>query len=350
MSNISLVIVGKDELYLSSLEICLLKNMGDMVDITMITNDEYYNYFFSMPQKIDVLIIEENLYGQIVEKQNVGNIFVLEETKTNNLYKQNVMGIYKFSSVKEIFHKISGKIGSDFKEDNNKNEGTTQTIFVYSPIGGSGKTLLALSMCHELAEFNKHVLYINIETIQNFHWFLSSQEEVSDEFCYNLANHNANLIMNFASYVGNEGFDYIKPIHGSMLSFGIKKSDYFYLISELVQSQKYDYIIIDSNIDLDENNCKMMGLCDRVVSIVKQDALSVWKVDSYLENIDYSDSQKYLFVCNKFKADTRNYIVESEYLYECNITEYIGDYGTDMVLLREMTDNHSMKQTVMLML
>ena len=350
MKNYSLVIAGKDEEYLVSLEIGLLKGMGDMVDITMITDNDYYNYYFSIPQKIDVLIIEEALYSEVIERQNVGNIFVLEETKANKLYKQNVMGIFKYSSVKEIFHKIFGKIGNDFKQDDNRNDLNTQTILIYSPIGGSGKTLLALSMCNELAEFNKHVLYINVETIQNFHWFLASQEEAPEEFCYNLANHNNNMIMNFDAYVGNEGFDYIKPVPASTLSFGIKKEDYFYIIAELVRSKKYDYIVIDTSIDMDESNCKMMGICDRVISIVKQDALSVWKADSFLENIDYSDSQKYMFVCNRYTTEMRNFIVESEYLYECNITEYIGEYDAEILSLDTTKHNHIMKQTVMLLL
>ena len=46
MNEISMVIVGYDEVYLASLEIGLLKEIGSMVSLTVITNTEYFNHFF----------------------------------------------------------------------------------------------------------------------------------------------------------------------------------------------------------------------------------------------------------------------------------------------------------------
>lgn len=348
MKTMSVVMVGFDENYIASLEIELLKTFGEHVELTVITKPDYFQYFFSESQKIDVLIIEKELYDVSIERQNVENVFVLEESEETGIYRQNVTGIYKYTTVKEIFYKISGKLGTKLAGVSEDVE-STKTLMVYSPIGGVGKTTMALLLCNELAEFNKRVLYVNTETIQNFQWLLSNKDTVSEEFCTRLANKRQAVLSKLNWYIGNEGFDYLKPISGGTILYDIGDEDYIYLISELVKSKQYDYIVVDTGSAMNRLNSRMLGLCDIVLTIIRQDAQAVWKTEGFLEMIDFSDSEKFLFLCNCFDEAVRNYIIESDFLAECNVIEYVPKIfdEQEMDYLSKLKKRHWMKQTAM---
>lgn len=55
-------------------------------------------------------------------------------------------------------------------------------IMVYSPVGGVGKTSVALSLCYQLSLLNKNVLYINVGDIQNHPFYLNKEGYVENSF------------------------------------------------------------------------------------------------------------------------------------------------------------------------
>ncbi len=356
MSDIKVVIAGMDEQYLSSLGLGLLKEIGYNVDLSIITEREYFVNFFSRPQNIDVLLIEKELMTDAIQRMHIERVFVLQDTEETEDYGQNMTGIFKYSSAKEIYHKI-GVIAQPLQGGGRAREnGQTRTILVYSPIGGSGKTMLSLALARELARFNKRVLYINMESIQNFQWVLRYKDTVDADFCFGLARHDESIVKGkkALTYIGNEEFDYIRPIAGSTLSYGIKNEDYVFLIRTFMQTGSYDYIVLDTSSELNQCNMDIMGLADRVVTIVQQDAMSIWKTDGFLDNIDYSDQEKFLFVCNRYRESKRNFFLESEYLGGQGFipVEYVYVYESDndVEIFTRMGNEHIMKGAAMYIL
>ncbi len=354
MSEIKVVIAGTDEQYLSSLGLGLLKEIGYGVDLSIITDPLYFQTFFAKPQNIDVLLIEKALMSETIRRLHIERVFILQDTEETEDYGDNITGIFKYSSAKEIYHKIgvSGQTPEGRKETG-ENAGV-RTILVFSPIGGSGKTMLSLALARELARFNKRVLYINMESIQNFQWVLRYKDTVDSAFCFGLARHDESIVKgkNALSFIANEEFDYIKPVAGSTISYGIKNEDYVFLIRTFIQSGNYDYIVLDTSSELNQCNMDIMGLADRVVTVVKQDAMSIWKTDGFLENIDYSDQEKFLFVCNCYQESKRNFFLESEYLSGFLPVEYIYRYDqeTDVEIFSRMGSEHVMKGCAMYIL
>ncbi len=351
MNKVSMVVCVFDEIYLSCLEMGLLRGMGDYADITLITRKEYFDWYFSRPQKIDVLVIDREQYSDTVERQNIGTVFILEDEPDEVRNRDGVVSIYKYSSVKEIFYKISGKLGKQLKGNSDESVDRTETILTFSPIGGCGKTTVALNICSELADYNKQVLYLNVESIQSFHWYMRNREYVDTMFCQELSVEAKEITANLINYTGNEGFDYIKPVQGALVTYGIEKKDYIYLIREIVKEKKYDYIVVDTDGGLDEFNLMLMSVCDKILTVLRQDALSVWKCESMLENLDYSDEQKFMFICNRYDVTDRNYIIESEYLSSCMVTQYVEEQEIlNEKTIAEMWHAHMYKDTAMLLL
>ena len=61
-----------------------------------------------------------------------------------------------------------------------------------------------------------------------------------------------------------------------------------------------------------------------MVNVLQQDALSVYKTEEFLKNIDYSDDEKMLWICNNYEENHENRILGSEILQNCSIAEYVG--------------------------
>ena len=104
---LSIVLCDEDERYLVPLELKFTEEFGEKAEIIVITDKEYLKSFFSTPQNIDVLIINEDLYAEEYEKQDISNVFLLSEVD-NSMQTENMIlkRIYKYTSVKQIYNDV----------------------------------------------------------------------------------------------------------------------------------------------------------------------------------------------------------------------------------------------------
>lgn len=321
MAEISIVIASLDRKYLSSLELSFTKKVTSNVSLEIITDYEYLLNFFSIPQKIDCLIIDEDLYSEMIDKQHINCVFLFTEQTTDSLQRfNNIEYIYKFSSVKEIFLKVVGKMGLDI--NNGEREGSksvkTSTIMVYSPIGGSGKTIVALGLANQIADLNKKVLYLNVQSLQDFQPMIGDYGYCENGFDRCLMRKDPNVAKEMQRSVVNVGFDCLRGFKGSTLSYGITDEHYIFLIRNLVESKMYDYIIVDSSTEFSSINSKIMSISDKVVIVATQGQSEEYKINSFMQSIEYSEN-KFLFVCNKYAANKRSLTLPytiTEFLYE----------------------------------
>ena len=87
---LSIVLCDEDERYLVPLELKFTEEFGEKAEIIVITDKEYLKSFFSTPQNIDVLIINEDLYDEEYEKQDISNVFLLSEVD-NSMQTENMI-------------------------------------------------------------------------------------------------------------------------------------------------------------------------------------------------------------------------------------------------------------------
>ena len=82
-----------------------------------------------------------------------------EEEQTGEL---NVVRLFKYTSIKEVFNEIIGQSAESLKIKNAEKK-VTQIVVVTSAAGGAGKTTIAMGICACLAKNYQKVLYINAE-------------------------------------------------------------------------------------------------------------------------------------------------------------------------------------------
>ncbi len=322
---LSIVVADKDEKYLGPLELKFAEEFGEKADITVITDENYLKTYFSTPQNIDLLLINEELYSDEYEKQNIRNVFLLCESEskgeTENIFLKS---IYKYTSIKKIFNDVVSNMSSNvLKSIGNSEEGASQVIMIYSPSGGTGKTFVSLGIATALAECNKRVLFISTEILQNFNYILNSNEYLNNGFEQCLSSHNEDILKYFNNSIGRNVFDYLLPFRQATSSYNIQMDDYRYLIEELKASKEYDFIVLDTSSELTNDKTKMMSYSNKVITVTMQNEETTTKLESLLVNIDCSNKNKFIFVCNNYIDDEVNHLIRNNFTNKITISEYI---------------------------
>lgn len=330
MSKKQIVIAIFDDRYVASLELDFLKNAADDIQLETITEENYFNDYFNTAQKIDCLIIDENLYSEAVKRQGISNVFVLTDDTEYSDTDYYTNCISKFSSVKEILHKVYGKLGIKLGNGNKKSgSDSASAIMVYSPVGGVGTSTIAIALCHQLGMLNKKVLYLNMETVQNYQWIFQRDEYLDNGLERYMTRHDTGIVHKIKESVWHYEFDCIKPFRNSRLSYGLDDNDYIFAIQELLKAKIYDYIVIDTSSDFNMLNVKISDICNKVLTVLDQRIYSIYKVQQFLQCINYQDEEKFLFICNKLNDWEQNYL--SQFAVNINLIEQIpyiySEYG-----------------------
>lgn len=322
MDQIKILFVDIDEEYLMRLVMKFIDELGDKVDITMITELNYLKQYLEEPHEINILIIKDSLYGKQFERFSIDEVYILTENEIldeQSATKQNT--IYKYSSIGHIYTKIASLSSLDKLDMDDALIG--KLIMIYSPIGGSGKTYTALGIAKALAALNKRVLYINVESVQDFNYYLQDKSYVSKEFEQAMIRQSESLMEQFRASIKNDEFDYLPPFEQSTIALNITSSSYQQFIEKIRELGIYDFIIVEISAEFTQDNVVYMRMADKVLIVTAQDAFSTFKLERFLINIDYAGQDKFVVICNAYEEDQENYLVDRSQMKKYQIMEYI---------------------------
>lgn len=328
MANIKIILADTDDKYLMPLERKFIDGLEDKADLIVITDPVYLKEYFSAPQKLDILIINEELYDTDLERHNIANVFILMEQELIN----NIAGdtdtnrIYKYTSVKEIYSEIIGKSSARSESLNSTEE--TKILLAYSPIGGIGKTSVSAALCESLVRYQKRVLFVGIDSLQTFGSVIPQLPVMESGIEKLMLEKSEYIYETLKSKIINRTFDVLPPFWLSLPSLNIKVEDYINLLNCIKAAKDYDYIVIDGTSDFTEDISRLMGVSNHTIILAGQDRNAAHKLDCLLRNIDCSDNERFVFVCNKYSQNQENFLDNGYLVNYCRISEYI-DYWPD---------------------
>lgn len=330
MANIKILMADTDEKYLMPLERKFIDGLEDKVDLIVITDPDYLKQFFTTPQKLDILIINEELYDTELERHNISNIFILKEQETidNNTGDLDTNRIYKYTSVKEIYNEVINKSSTRSVPLNSTVD--TKILMIYSPIGGIGKTSISAALCEAIVKYHKKVLFIGIDSLQTFGSVIEHLPAMEGGVEKLMIEKSEYIYEVMKSKIITRTFDILPPFHLSLPSLNVKGEDYINLLSCIKETKDYDYIIVDGASDFTEDISRLMGFANHTIIIAGQDKNAAHKLDCLLRNIDCSDNERFIFVCNKYRSEKENILVSEQFTNLCRISEYI-DYWPDSI-------------------
>lgn len=321
MTKPCIVLADLDANYIVPLENKLVETFVDQIDLEIITDKEYYEWYFSSPRKIDTLIVSGTLYNVNLQRHNISDIFVLEENMDEPKYTDNVVPIFKYSSAKEIINQIlyrsSQMLDIQFKDKE------TQLIVVTSPIGGSGKTTTSLSVARSLANAHKRVFYLSTDVVQSFSFYMENKNPLPIEFQHAFNQSDDILYKTIKPFLRKESFVYLPPLGRTTSSLGLDYQIYNRIIKAARKAKEYDFIIVDTDIQLDQYRAEMINNADKVIINVLQDRYATMQTEFLTRNIDCTNKEKFLFVCNKFRKEDCNEYQISEQGKQFAVSEYI---------------------------
>lgn len=324
-----IIIADCDFEYIGPLHQKFVENFFDRINIEIITDANYFTEFFSLPQKIDLLIISESLMTDAVKMQNIGKVFILsEDMDSRNTDRGEEKTIYKYSRLNEIYSTITSSC-PQLKATLVNEDREPQIIMTYSAVGGSGKTTSAMGIASCLSNRLKQVLYINTTSLQAFHSWLDDKSDILDSADYALfLNSGESFFDDIKHILRTEKFTYLPPFRNALLSIGMNGMVYRRLILEAKKSRLYDYIVVDTDSVFDEKNASLLEIADKVVILVKPTEAGVEATNMLVNNINGSLEEKYIYVSNdigQFNTKEENQLFASSRFKISERIEYIED-------------------------
>ena len=79
MGRTMIVVVEPDRDYMGRLEMGLVKMFWKEAELELISELEYFDEYFAIPKKIDLLVIDESMYTEQLRMHDIQKIFILTE-------------------------------------------------------------------------------------------------------------------------------------------------------------------------------------------------------------------------------------------------------------------------------
>lgn len=324
MARPRIIIADTEVDYVIPLQMKFVEEFFEKIDLEIITDKAYFNEKFSAPQRADVLIISEEMYDPAVQRHNIANIFLMaEQPGEGGADAPGLTKIYKYTSIKDIFHQMIGKCGDVLKVCGAEKK-ETKVIVVYSANGGAGKTTVALGMCAGMAQNFKNVLYVNASHLQMFQDLLENPSAITSNGIYGVLARGAETVYDEVKHlIRKEGFSYLPPFKAALLSLGVPYNVYKTIVKGAKKSNEYDYIVVDVNSTFDEGCVELLAMADKVLVVTNQTEAAISATNLFLSNINGSNKEKYNYVCNKFNKDETNGLISPEVSLKFTVDEYV---------------------------
>lgn len=352
MAKPRVIIADTDAGYIVPLQLKFAEDFFEKVDLEIITDTDYFESLFSTPQKIDILIVSEDLYSTAMQRHNILHIFVMneqyEEDRTADL---NVNHIFKYTSIKEIFNEITGKsvdvlkIGTAEKQE-------TRVVLFYSASGGVGKTTLAMGVSASLSKSYKRVLYINAARLQVFQHMLENHSSITAADVYSkLVSAGDNIYSEIKHVIRKELFSYLPPFKAALMSLGLSYSVFEKIILSAKKSGDYDFIMVDADVSFDEDKAALLNLADNVIVVVKQTLASVLATNILVSNINGANAEKYIYICNDFDKENDNALISPKVSLKFSTSDYIDHFvHYESMMPEDFSKENCMQKTAYLIL
>lgn len=343
--GLKMLVVCQDEEYLKSIEYRLAQALADKADISYISDYECLKEYNAQPKEIDILLIEEKLYQEVIKRQNCRNVYLLveDEKKADRQEKAgNKNMIYKYSSIRVIIDKIDSTLLQNKQNDAHMN---TKLISVYSPAGGCGKTTVALGLANQLGRKGYKVLYLSTEALQDYQLMLGEKVHMPEQAGYQCSMQTEKAAEELLKNVKKSEFEYFPAWKRMLPAYGITTEHLLKIAACIQKKNLYDYMIVELSCEIQETKLNFLYQSDRVVLVTKQDRKTVEKLKQFMTDVVEWKGLGIL-VCNFYDPLQANCLTEERGKLRYTVCEYIEKLDTAPEL-QILTNMHILEKTAM---
>ncbi|MCM3127630.1 MULTISPECIES: hypothetical protein [unclassified Paenibacillus] len=222
-------------------------------------------------------------------------------------------------------------------------------IGVTSASGGCGKTTVALNLAKQLGRAGYSVFYLNLETLDSTKPFLQTshqaarEEELEEAFSRLMylirarrsggkASEHRVDIRSYVMWNEQIKSHYFYPARNRNEMRQLTKSDVYALLEVLIESEQYQYIIIDHDSVWDERAEALMDSSNLLIWLLSDDILTLGKASEWVKYQEQLDPTRYAqiqekstYVINRYTGTVVN-TMPDEYIQTCFYLPYIPSW------------------------
>jgi cellulose biosynthesis protein BcsQ len=289
LKKIRIVIADGNRDYLESLAAFIRNSKSSsQFIVSYFSSLDTLNSYIEQGDMVDILLISSDMYQRDIPRLNEMLIILLEDDTlaTNN---QSLPSIYRYQRLDQLVGDILG-LYYETNEDAGKllmRNSQTKIISVYSPVGGTGKTTVAVNLAKQIALNDAKVFYLNLETFNTTKLFLTDDQDDSSLQIFYYAKTASNQLLSkiekLKKYDTQAMVDFFDIEINAQEMLELTNAEIERIINGLLEIGSYDYIIMDLDSSIHERNITAMRESDLVLWVVSNDHLGLLKTKAFLD-------------------------------------------------------------------
>lgn len=235
---------------------------------------------FSVQQKIEVVLVSEELYKATEEKVQADMLILLREQEIQP--GTDIQMVWKYQSagalMKQVLDILSREGGVHSHITRKKR---LKVVAFYSPVKRVLQTSFALTFGQLLAK-RARTLYLNLEACSGLDRMSGCQftKDLSD-LLYYLQNGKNGLSYYLHSVVEKiNDLELLPPMRCQLDLISITSREWKQLLYEIEVCTEYEYLLLDLS-DSIQGLYEIMRNCDRIYTITAEDGFAMAKIDQY---------------------------------------------------------------------
>lgn len=280
--KLKLILADNDAAYLERLTKYIQKK-GIQFDLASFSSKDILEQYLDN-SKSDILLCSSDLFSDKVRTSGNGVKMILSDGTYDS--NDEYIHINKYQKAENLitsilieYAEITGRTGSVAGQHID-----TKIVGVYSPVGGCGKTTLALVLGRALSEKGKKVFYLNYECISSTADFMQSNTGMSDVYLAAVSR-NGNAGLKVTSNKVNDpvtGVSYV-GCPESMMEFNeLTAEQLCRIINQTDEMNEFDNIIVDFDSALSNDKLTLLSVCNKIIMPFTNTSASVVKIKYFL--------------------------------------------------------------------
>ncbi len=168
-------------------------------------------------------------------------------------------------------------------------------LIMFTGLGGTGASTAAAACALNFAARGKRVLYLNLEKYGSADVFFNGEGQFTmSDIVYSIKSRKSNLSLKLESSVkhDNRGVYYFSRPNLVLDFLELKTEDLKLLINTLKASAQYDYIIVDKDFGLSEDDFAICDMVQEIIMVADGAEISNLKLIRVFEALKIIDQEK----------------------------------------------------------
>lgn len=306
--NILLAIADRDKEYLNR----IAEELQGYSDLTIFVYTSREKLEAALLKgAFDVVMFDPDISESRINFSNVKMPICLysEETENACLYKE-YDHIFKYQRISKIYKDMirayAEKAGFSYETGH---AGKMETISVYSPIGGSGKTVTALAIASQAVKKGKRVLFLNLEELCSTDAVNPYQESGIVSLAEAVMDHHVNFELKIKGLLkqGINSIYYVEGFERLADYKAVSGDEIEAVVRQIQKSGVCDVLIADLNGCLGMMEMSMMKLSDKIIVTEKPGELCSMKMQLFLNQGIVNEYKKKMVLVRNFADSNSSY-------------------------------------------